>query len=84
MSKLRWEEQAAGGWYAYSGDLVVGMVVTVAAGPRKGLVTYSVSAVSTRWITRGQGDVKTIAQGKRSLLRAWSDWCARAGLVSAQ
>jgi hypothetical protein len=83
---LRWEKQkpvAAGhspSWFAYSGKLMLGMVVQVAAGPSKGVWTYSLSAVHTKWIAKGHGDVKSAATGKRAIERAWAAWLERANL----
>lgn len=86
MTGLRWEKQKGhcASWFAYSGDLRVAMVVQISVeGERKGLWTYSLDAVSTRWTTKGTGDVKTAAQGRKSINRAWAAWCERAGLVPA-
>lgn len=77
---LRWEEQKSGGWYAYSGDLIVGMVVQIGTGPRQGQWTYNLSAVNWKWTCKGHGDVKSCRQAKQSLERAWEQWCIRAAL----
>lgn len=81
MTRLRWEKQSGGAWFAYSGDLRVAMVVQIIGEcSRKGLWTYSLDAVNTRWITKGGGDVKTAVQGKKSIARAWAAWLDRAVL----
>ena len=77
---LRWEEQKSGGWYAYSGDLIVGMVVQISVGESKGLWTYDLSAVHWKWTCKGHGDVKTAHYARQSLARAWEQWCIRASL----
>lgn len=82
MPALRWERDREGRvWTAYSGDLAVGIVVKVTAAVTGGPWRYSVTAVHTRYITRGAGDVGTARQGRRSLGRAWRDWCRHAGLA---
>lgn len=79
---LRWEEiEHDGAWWAYSGDLIVGMVVKVIAGSRAGVWTWQLSAVHTRYITKGSGDVRSASAGKTCLFRAWTRWLEHAGLL---
>lgn len=77
---LRWEEkQNLGGrsWWAYSGELVIGMV-----GVRDdGTVWYSATnAVFMKYVTKGSGEVASVPSAKRAVRRAWSVWMDRAGL----
>lgn len=77
---LRWEEQQnLGGrsWWAYSHELVIGMV-----GVRDdGTVWYSATnAVSMKYVAKGHGEVRSIASAKRAVQRAWSTWMDQAGL----
>ena len=74
---LRWEEQKQGGWYAYSGCIIVGMVVT----QYDGNINWKVDAVHMKWVAKGYGDAKSIEAAKRALSRAWSKWLAKAGLA---
>lgn len=77
--KLRWEKQGSGGYWAYSGRLVVGMI-----GERSdGTVYYSMQAVHTKWICKGHGEVKHLASARRAIESAWLKWLTAAGLVSA-
>ena len=79
---IRWEKQASGGWYAYAADMIVGLAVQVQApGEHAGQWVYDLHGVNTRWTTKGRGYVKTCAQAKRSLERAWTAWIDRAGLA---
>lgn len=75
--KLRWEEQYPGSWYAYSSELIVGMVVT----REDDTVVYNLDAVHTKWIAKGYGEVRSIRAGKRALERAWRKWLEKAGLI---
>lgn len=77
---LRWEKQESASFYAYSGDMVVGMIVQRDHGQAW---TYNVDAVRTRWICKGHGEVKTAASARRAFKRAWGLWLAHANL-SAQ
>ena len=75
---LRWEMQRdRESWYAYSGRLVVGMVVKRST---DGRYAYSVGAVHTKWIAKGHGAVKSASSAKRAVDRAWSAWLEVAGL----
>jgi hypothetical protein len=75
---LRWEKQRDGeSWYAYSGDLVIGMVVKRDHGEAW---VYNLDAVHTRWIAKGHGEVETMPSAKRAIERAWAAWLERAGL----
>jgi hypothetical protein len=76
VGELVWKEVYQGTHWAYSGHLVIGMV-----GKRiDGVCYYRVEAVSTRHITKGSGNVKTIKTAKASLQRAWDEWLEEAGL----
>ena len=73
---LRWEEQYPGTWWAYSHKLVVAM-----CGQREdGSVWYRVDAVSTKWVTKGYGEVRSIRTAKAAIERAWRKWLEEAGL----
>lgn len=73
---LRWERQHGGGWFAYSGDQIIGMVVV----RYDGAVAYVVDGVKTRHVTKGSGTVKSEGAAKRAVERAWQAWLDRAGL----
>ena len=75
--KLRWEKQKGDAWVAYSGKLVIGMVVN----RLDGTIGYTVNGVPMKWIGKGYGDVKSIASGKRAVERAWRQWLEAADLV---
>lgn len=77
--KLRWEKQHGNSWFAYSGQLVIGMVV----GRDDGTVGYTVTGVHVKWIAKGYGDVSSIAYGKRAVNLAWRKWIKAAGLDGA-
>lgn len=76
---LRWEKQSSGGWYAYSGELVVGMVVL--RDHERAWVYDASNAVNMRWTAKGYGEVKTAASARRAVERAWAAWLDRAGLA---
>jgi hypothetical protein len=75
---LVWEDwSSASGemWVAKSGELIVGSVITTLrpdedTKPHR----WAISAVFTKNITKGQGNVGSVAQGRRSLARAWRAW----------
>lgn len=79
MTALRWEKDPDLDecWIAFSGQLSVGHVLRRRT---DGLVVYKIDAVSTRSITKGHGNVATIASGKRAVERGWRAWCELAGL----
>lgn len=76
--KLRWEKQENGrSWWAYSGELVIGMV-----GYRlDGSVYYKQTEIRLKYIGKSSGDVATISSGKRAIERGWRQWLTAAGLV---
>jgi hypothetical protein len=74
---LKWEERSPGGWFALRNGWVVGLVVV----RDDGVVIYEVTAVSTKWVTKGYGEVRSIASAKRGLERAWTAWLDAHGLV---
>ena len=78
MIELRWEKQTGGGWFAYSGEIIIGLVVERFDGQ---IAWDATSAVQMKWTAKGSGVVKTIASGKRAVERAWRAWLARAGLA---
>jgi 3-deoxy-D-arabino-heptulosonate 7-phosphate (DAHP) synthase class II len=84
MSALRWEEQQDGKTlYAYSGDLVVGMVGRRSADPSR--VWYSAtSAVFMNHIAKGNGEVSSVRTAVTAVERAWSRWLALSGLQPSQ
>lgn len=79
---LRWvkDQSLAECWHAISGDLEIGHVLRRSI---DGQVVYKVDAVSTRWITKGHGEVASIESGKRAVARAWKAWCDLAGVRSS-
>jgi len=76
---LRWEEQKEGSWFAYSGDILAGMVVT----QYDGNIHWKIDAVHMKWTAKGYGDAPSIMAAKRALARAWAIWLQRAGLAPA-
>lgn len=79
MTAIRWIKDTSlrECWHAMSGDLEIGHVLRRSI---DGQVVYKVDAVSTRWITKGHGEVASIASGKRAIARAWKEWLQLAGL----
>lgn len=73
---LRWEIEGHTE-RLWSGDVVVGWVVV----RLDGTVKWQVTGVFTKFIVKGYGNAKTMAGGRRALLRAWRAWCAAAGLT---
>lgn len=75
---LRWEREKGDpeSWFAYSGKIVVGMVVT----QYDGNIVWQIKAVAMKWTAKGSGDAKSIDSAKRALARAWGIWLERAGL----
>lgn len=80
---LRWEKQRGESWYGYSGKLVVAMVGERDDGEGSCEWYYTITAVHTKWITKGHGEVKSERSAKSACDRAWADWLAHAGLVPA-
>ncbi len=78
---LRWEQQPEGNWYAYSGQVVVGMVVKLAR-PLDGGQTHvwQLSKVHSIFGWKHNGHSKSAGTGKRSLGIAWKNWCEACGL----
>lgn len=75
--KLRWEKSCGDSWMAYSGRMLIGMVV-----PRLDkTIGYTVTGVPMKWVGKGYGDVSSISSGKRAVERAWRQWLTAAGLV---
>lgn len=73
VSNLRWEKNN----WAYSGQLVVGMVGRRADGS----IWYTAnSAVDMRYIAKGRGEVKSIKSAKRAVEHAWARWLEVADL----
>jgi hypothetical protein len=79
---FRWEKQKDGNFYAYSGQVVIGMAVKFAV-PRADGATHvwNLSAVSGRTWLKTHGDVKSMASAKRAVKRCWTDWCEVHGLT---
>ncbi|CAM3838493.1 hypothetical protein G6L26_009505 [Agrobacterium radiobacter] len=78
--KLRWEKQPSvrgESWFAYSGKLVIGMVVE----RDDRTIGYTMHAVHMKWIGKGYGEVASIQSGKRAIERGWRQWLTAAGLV---
>lgn len=79
---LRWEKQKdTSSFYAYSGELVVGMV-----GYRDdGTVWYdATNAVHMKGTAKTNGEVQTIPKAREMVERAWGKWLARAALIPAR
>lgn len=75
--KLRWEKSCGDSWMAYSGKMLIGMVV-----PRLDkTVGYTVTGVPMKWVGKGYGEVTSIRSGKRAVERAWRQWLTATGLV---
>jgi hypothetical protein len=78
---FRWEPQGNGGAWAYSGEHVVGMVVT----RFDGTVYWTITGVAgSKYQAATSGEVATLAQAKRSLRRAWLTWLSERGLTEAE
>lgn len=73
---LEWTEERPGSWFAMSNRSDVGMVIA----RDDGSVVYKLTAVHWRGITKGSGEVKTLAAGKRAIERAWAAWLDAYGL----
>lgn len=72
--RIRWTRGLGGdSTHAWVGGMLLGGVLT----RHDGVVIYHVEGVTTRWVTKGHGEVKTIAQGKASVRRAWRAWWAQ-------
>ncbi len=83
--KLRWEKKGPGkdeSWWAYSGELVIGMVGYVDERFRgdNGPVFYKQTEVRMKYIGKGSGHVSSISAGKRAIERGWRQWLTAAGL----
>jgi hypothetical protein len=77
VSALRWEQENTRALFGYSGEVVVGMVVTRA----DGVISWSAhEAVSMRWIAKGQGESVSVEAAKRAVGRAWKIWLDKAAL----
>ncbi|MDR6432015.1 hypothetical protein [Brucella pseudogrignonensis] len=78
--RIVWKKHSNDGWFAYSGRLIIGFV-----GQREdGTCFYKLDAVSTKWVTKGTGEVKSVAGAKRALTRAWRTWLTDAGLIGQE
>jgi len=73
---LHWKK-ASHGWHAMRGQRIVGLVVE----RDDGTVVYELTAVSTKWVTKGYGEVRSVASAKRGLERAWAAWLDAHDLV---
>lgn len=83
--KLRWEKKGSGkdeSWWAYSGELVIGMVGYAIEGFKRdgGPVFYKQTEVRMKYIGKGSGYVSSISAGKRAIERGWRQWLTAAGL----
>lgn len=76
MNGLRWS-QSSTALDAHCGNLRVGFVLQRSV---DGVWVYDVTAVHTRWITKGFGEVKSKRAAVRGLERAWATWLEHAGL----
>ncbi|WP_437871175.1 hypothetical protein ACSD7O_19600 [Methylorubrum extorquens] len=76
---VRWEPKGQGCEMAYSGDLMVGMVVERDDGAGGREWAYSVDAVHTKRITKGHGGTKSLRAAKAAVERAWTAWLVHAG-----
>ena len=75
---LRWEQQSSGGWFAYRGRHIVGLIAHVTGVPsddaRYGVYHWKLEAVHTKWVTKGSGDSKDVTAAKKAMNRAWHNW----------
>jgi hypothetical protein len=78
---LRWEAQPQGSLYAYSGDLVVGLVYQLSGEEGPEHQWYWVFSLTPQnYIVKGRGHSKTQARAKTSLSNIYHEWCTFAGL----
>lgn len=82
---LRWEQQPDGSLYAYSGDLVAGMVYQVSGeeGPAHRWY-WSFDIAPQNYIVKGRGHSKTQSSAKTSVSNAYHKWCTFAGLFGVR
>lgn len=78
MTPLRWDMDQAGNWLAYSGEIMVGMVIHRFDGR---IVWDATNAVHMKWTSKGGGIAMTVDTGKMAVERAWKAWLVRAGLA---
>lgn len=79
---FRWEKQKDGNYFAYSGQVTIGMVVKMHKPFGNGAThAWSVSAISRRTWLKTNGHLKSMASGKRAVKRCWTDWCEVHGLA---
>lgn len=77
--RIKWKtDEFANTQVAYSGKLSIGFVSLRI----DGTYGWSLNAVHFRYITKGAGDTRDFATGRRALVRAWRRWCKHAGLTS--
>ena len=82
---FRWEKQSDGSYWAYSGQVVIGMAVKLAVDRTSGAThVWTVSAVSRRSWLKTRGEVKSMDTAKRAVKRCWTDWCEVHGLTYAK
>lgn len=81
---LRWEKQKDGNYFAYSGVVVVGMVVKLHEPTADGKThVWQLTKVYRIFGWKIRGNVMSHSAGKRSLTKAWNDWCEAVGLAPA-
>jgi hypothetical protein len=73
---LGWTERSGSQW-AYSGNIVVGMVGPLDAG---GFWWSATDGVHMRHIAKTDGETKSIRSAKAAVERSWSTWLSAARL----
>lgn len=77
---LRWEKQHGDAEFAYSGELVVGMIGTLTADPAIWFWDAT-NAVNMRRTAKTDGPVASRAAARKAVERGWAKWLARAHLA---
>jgi hypothetical protein len=76
---IRWEEIREDGWFAYSGEAIIGHIARRSLGEW----AYKIDGVEVKWIGKATGAVASEAEAKRAVEATWADWLKHAGLISA-
>jgi len=74
---LRWGEQRSGNWFAYSGELTIGMVVVRDNGT---IAWDAANAVHMKWTAEANGEAASVDAAKKQVETAWAKWLTRAAL----
>lgn len=79
---IRWEKHSDDTFFAYHGNLYIGMVGKIISTPER--YVWSLTAVSRiTGMLATRGEVSSMKQAKVSLSRAWKKWLTVAGLKEA-